>query len=92
MDAMPMGARRSDCPISFALVLFGDRWTLRVVRDLAFEGKDSFTEFLASDDRIARNIRADRLASLKARGSWTNGRTPPTDAGRSTRRPNAASA
>lgn len=68
MGAMPTGARRSDCPISFALDLFGDRWTLLVVRDLAFKGKDSFTEFLASEEGIARNILADRLASLKAAG------------------------
>jgi DNA-binding HxlR family transcriptional regulator len=65
---MPIATRRSDCPISFALDLFGDRWTLLVVRDLAFKGKNSFSELLASDEGIARNILADRLASLEAEG------------------------
>ena len=65
---MPAASRRSDCPISFALDLFGDRWTLLVVRDLAFKGKNSFSELLASDEGIARNILADRLASLEAEG------------------------
>ena len=65
---MPTSARRSDCPISFALDLFGDRWTLLVIRDLAFKGKDSFSDFLASDEGIARNILADRLSSLEAHG------------------------
>ena len=63
---MPASTRRSDCPISFAVDLFGDRWTLLVVRDLAFKGKNSFGDFLASDEGIARNILADRLASLEA--------------------------
>ena len=65
---MPIQPRRSDCPISFALDLFGDRWTLLVIRDLAFKGKDSFSDFLASDEGIARNVLADRLASLETKG------------------------
>ena len=65
---MPAAPRRSDCPISFALDLFGDRWTLLVIRDLAFKGKNSFSDFLASDERIARNVLADRLAMLEAEG------------------------
>lgn len=39
-----------------------------MVRDLAFKGKDSFSDFLASDEGIARNVLADRLASLEAGG------------------------
>ncbi len=65
---MPASTRRSDCPISFALDLFGDRWTLLVIRDLAFKGKNSFGDFLASDEGIARNILADRLSRLEAEG------------------------
>jgi DNA-binding HxlR family transcriptional regulator len=79
---MPVAPRRSDCPISFALDLFGDRWTLLVVRDLAFKGKNSFGEFLASDEGIARNILADRLASLEAQG-FVEKRPDPDDGRRS---------
>ena len=79
---MPTGPRRSECPISIALDLFGDRWTLLVVRDLAFKGKTSFSEFLASDEGIARNILSDRLASLKANG-FVDERPDPNDGRRS---------
>jgi DNA-binding HxlR family transcriptional regulator len=60
--------RRSDCPIHFALELFGDRWTLLIVRDLMFKGKHNYGEFLQSGEKIATNILADRLALLEAAG------------------------
>ena len=79
---MPTATRRSDCPISFALDLFGDRWTLLVIRDLAFKGKDSFGDFLSSDEGIARNVLADRLARLEAEG-FIDKRPHPDDLRRS---------
>lgn len=57
-------ARRSRCPIAGALDLLGDRWTLLVVRDLLLYDKRRFAEFLASPERIATNILADRLERL----------------------------
>lgn len=60
--------RRSVCPISFALDILGDKWTLLVVRDLVFGGKRHFGDFLASPEKIASNILASRLRSLEARG------------------------
>src|SRR5262245_31868032 len=60
--------RRSDCPISYSLDIFGDRWTLLVVRDLAFGGKRRFGDFLASEEGIASNILADRLKTLECCG------------------------
>ncbi len=68
--------RRSGCPISFSLDLLGDRWTLLVVRDLALKGKSSFSELLASDEGIARNILADRLSRLESRGVVERRRNP----------------
>jgi DNA-binding HxlR family transcriptional regulator len=59
---------RSNCPISYGLDLFGDRWTLLVLRDLILHGKRRFAEFLGSDEKIASNILADRLRRLEARG------------------------
>ena len=79
---MPLARRRSDCPISFALDLFGDRWTLLVIRDLAFKSKNSFSDFLASDEGIARNVLADRLASLETAG-FIEKRPDPDDGRRS---------
>ena len=42
------GERRSGCPISVALELVGDPWSLLVVRDLMFKGHRTFREFLAA--------------------------------------------
>ena len=63
--------RRSDCPINFALELFGDKWTFLIVRDLMFKGKHYYKEFLDSEERIATNILADRLSLLVEAGIVT---------------------
>jgi DNA-binding HxlR family transcriptional regulator len=61
-------SRRSDCPISSALDLFGDRWSLLVMRDVLLRGKSRYRELLASEEGIATNILADRLSRLEAAG------------------------
>lgn len=58
-------ACRSHCPINFVLETFGDKWTLLIVRDLMFKGKQTFGEFLESDEKISTNILADRLKRLE---------------------------
>jgi DNA-binding HxlR family transcriptional regulator len=60
--------RRSSCPISYVLDILGDKWTLLVIRDLAFARKRYFRDFLASSEKIASNILADRLKTLAASG------------------------
>jgi len=60
--------RRSDCPISSALDIFGDKWSLLVLRDLLFQGKGQFTELLRAEERIASNVLADRLQRLEHSG------------------------
>ena len=59
---------RSDCPINFALELFGDKWTLLVIRDLIFEEKQFYKDFSKSKERIATNILSDRLKRLEEHG------------------------
>jgi len=68
--------RRSDCPIAFSLDLFGDRWSLLVVRDLAFKGRNSFGGFLAAGEGIATNVLAERLERLERAGVITKRRDP----------------
>lgn len=60
--------RRSDCPINFALELFGDPWSLLIIRDMVYFGKKTFGEFLASEEGMATNILAHRLAQLERHG------------------------
>lgn len=59
--------RRSPCPVACSLDLFGDRWTLLVVRDL-FLGRARFKEFTAAPEGIPTNILAERLERLLAHG------------------------
>ena len=60
--------RRTGCPINFGLEIFGDRWTLLILRDLLLQNKRRFQELLQSDEGIATNILADRLKRLEAAG------------------------
>jgi len=59
---------RSDCPISFALDMFGDKWTLLIVRDLVRVKRMTFKDFLGSGEGIATNILSDRLQRLETLG------------------------
>ncbi|MDI5978953.1 winged helix-turn-helix transcriptional regulator [Amycolatopsis magusensis] len=59
---------RSGCPVNLSLELFGDRWTLLVLRDVTFTGARHFRELLAGPERISSNILADRLATLVEHG------------------------
>ncbi len=59
---------RSGCPIAISLDLFGDRWSLLIVRDILFGGPRGYRDFAAAGEGIATNILADRLARLEAAG------------------------
>lgn len=56
---------RSDCPLNFGLEIFGDKWTLLIIRDMMFFNKRYYNEFLMSREGISTNILADRLAMLE---------------------------
>ena len=56
------------CPIRYGMGMFGDKWTLLIIRDMMFLGKRYYNEFLNSDENISTNILADRLASLEKHG------------------------
>lgn len=71
--------RRSDCPINICLELFGDRWSLLIVRDLLFKKQHEFKDYLAAKEKIATNILSSRLKWLEQTGIITRA-THPTDA------------
>lgn len=60
--------KRSNCPISFALDLIGDKWSLLILRDIIFFGKKFYHEFVSSEEGISTNILADRLQKLEEQG------------------------
>ena len=56
---------RSGCPINLSLEVFGDRWSLIILRDMMFGNRRHFRELLTkSEEGIASNILADRLRRL----------------------------
>lgn len=59
---------RSNCPVNFGLETFGDKWSLLIVRDIVFWGKNTYGDFLRSDEGIATNILASRLTQLEGNG------------------------
>ena len=61
-----MEKTRSDCPISCSLDVFGDKWSLLIIRDVMLRGKVSYSEFLESEEKISTNILANRLNVLEA--------------------------
>ncbi len=69
--------QRSHCPINYALESFGDKWTLLIIRDLMFNDKQSYGDFLASGEKISTNILADRLKRLEELGIVTKGAQAP---------------
>ena len=54
------------CPIAAFLNVFGDAWTLMIIRE-AFYGATRFTEFQRNTG-AARNLLSDRLAMLVSNG------------------------
>lgn len=72
--------RRSECPISTALDIFGDKWSLLIIRDMMFKGKNTYGDFLNSEEKIATNILADRLALLECGGIISKHKHPDSKA------------
>lgn len=48
--------------------MFGDAWTLLIIRDLMFKGRTSYTDFLRAEEQIATNVLSDRLVRLEEDG------------------------
>jgi DNA-binding HxlR family transcriptional regulator len=68
--------QRSLCPINLALEIFGDKWSLLIVRDLMFAGKRHYRELLQSEEGISSNILAERLGKLVEAGILTKEEDP----------------
>jgi DNA-binding HxlR family transcriptional regulator len=70
-------AHRSGCPINLSLEVFGDKWSLLVLRDMIFGGRRHFRELLTgSEEGIASNILASRLKRLVETGMLTRSDDP----------------
>lgn len=67
---------RSDCPISSALDLFGDKWSLLIIRDLVYFGERTFKDFSGAAERISSARLSDRLCKLEVLGLLTKSNHP----------------
>jgi DNA-binding HxlR family transcriptional regulator len=71
---------RSDCPISTALDIFGDKWSLLIIRDMIFKDKNTYGDFLNAGENISTNILADRLTQLEYAGIISKHKHPDSGA------------
>ncbi|MGA1543588.1 MAG: winged helix-turn-helix transcriptional regulator [Saprospiraceae bacterium] len=59
---------RCTCPVTSSLDIFGDKWTLVVIKLMLLEQKKTFKEFSESDESIAPSILSNRLKTLEKIG------------------------
>jgi DNA-binding HxlR family transcriptional regulator len=65
---MKKNQKRSECPISSSLDVWGDKWTLLIIRDLMEAKSCTYGDFLKSPEGIATNILAARLRAMEGNG------------------------
>jgi DNA-binding HxlR family transcriptional regulator len=59
---------RCDCPFTSALDILGDKWMLVIVKQMLVEGKETFKDFIESDEAVATNILSTKLKQLEESG------------------------
>lgn len=67
---------RSHCAVNYGVEIFGDRWSLLIIRDIIFAGKKTYGDFLKSEEGIATNVLASRLAFLEQQGILSKAPSP----------------
>jgi DNA-binding HxlR family transcriptional regulator len=68
---------RSECVINLTVEIFGDQWSLLVIRDIIFMNRRHFRELLTNSvEGIASNILADRLQRLVELGIIVKSQDP----------------
>ena len=55
---------RCDCPITSAIDIIGDKWTLVIIKQMLLQGKETFKDFTDSEEAIATNILTLRMKKL----------------------------
>ena len=63
-----MKTTKSTCAIAYSTDLFGDKWSLLILRDFILHKKTRFKEVIASKEKISTNILTNRLKALLNQG------------------------
>ena len=71
-----VGTFRCDCPITSALDIVGDRWILVIIKMMLLEDRQTFKDFVESDESIATNILSSKLKILEESKLITKGKLP----------------
>ena len=67
---------RCTCPITSALDILGDKWTLVIIKQMLLEHKKTFKDFIESEEAIATNILSSRLKVLEQYGIISKTKLP----------------
>jgi len=67
---------RCGCPITSALDIIGDRWSMVIIKQMLLSGARTFKDFSEQQEAIATNILAARLKRLEGYGILTKQKHP----------------
>ena len=59
---------RSLCPVATGLDVFGDKWTMLILRDMLFLHKSTFNEFKNAPELMPSKMLSNRLKKLESLG------------------------
>jgi DNA-binding HxlR family transcriptional regulator len=72
-----MEQHRSHCPVNLFAEVFGDKWSLLILRDIIFYKRRHFNVLLReSEEKIASNVLRDRLAMFEKEGLVVKAKGP----------------
>ncbi len=57
-----------ECPVATTVRLIGNKWKLLIVRNLMYDGKQRFKDFIKSIPAISKKVLTDNLRSLENDG------------------------
>ena len=57
-----------DCPVATTVRLIGNKWKLLIIRNLMYNGRQRFTDFLRTIPAISKKVLMDNLRALEEDG------------------------
>lgn len=57
-----------ECPVATTVRLIGNKWKLLIIRNLVYNGKQRFTDFIKTIPAISKKVLTDNLRALEEDG------------------------
>ncbi|MCM1233861.1 MAG: helix-turn-helix transcriptional regulator [Ruminococcus flavefaciens] len=57
-----------ECPVATTVQLIGNKWKMLIIRNLIYEEKQRFSEFLKTIPAISKKVLTDNLRALESDG------------------------